>query len=304
MFGLGCRRFMRLPTITTSSTPTIPLGTENNPNNRVSSTVIEASKNVPVVLESNVEEFEANTLALGVTSKKGGRGLNRGVQLAKQLEKKGGKLDILIPDGINRPVGENNTKLPRKIGYLVRTIATMQVADWSGVEDQQKKKIIKTLLGCGDIDLYKAEFTNKNGDWVDKKHEDKYKKMKFDLDQAIENGDPVNEAAICAKHLGTTSGYIRGKGRGPKPPKKVRSSSATILPSTMDEQMQEELTKAKGELTQATEKLDETGEELAATKKKLNRQEKMSDWMKDIVIEKFGMTLPTLCSDDESGDDS
>ncbi|KAL3534921.1 hypothetical protein ACH5RR_003382 [Cinchona calisaya] len=85
--------------------------------------------------------------------------------------------------------------------------------------------------------------------------------MKFDLDQAIENGDPVNDAEICAKHLGTTSRYIR-----------------------------------------ATKKLDETGEELAATKKKLNKQEKMIDWMKDIVIEKFGMTLPTLCLDDESGD--
>ncbi|KAL3498313.1 hypothetical protein ACH5RR_041045 [Cinchona calisaya] len=236
------------------------------------------------------------------TSKKRGRGLNKEVELAK--EKKGGKLDILIPDSINRPVGENNTKLPREIGYLVRTIATMQVADWSGVEDQQNQKIIKTLLGCGDIDLYKAKFTNKNGDWVDKKHEDKYKKMKFNLDQAIENGDPVNEAVICAKHLGTTSRYICGKGRGPKPPKKVRSSLATILPSTMDEQMQEELTKAKGELTQATKKLDETSEELAATKEKLNRQGKMIDWMKDIVIEKFGMTVPTLCSDDESADDS
>ncbi|KAL3537236.1 hypothetical protein ACH5RR_000602 [Cinchona calisaya] len=115
--------------------------------------------------------------------------------------------------------------------------------------------------GCGNIDYCKGEFTDKNGNWVDEEHEDKYKKMKFELEQAIETGVPMNVAAICAKHLGTTSGYIR-----------------------------------------ATKKFDETGVDLAVVKKKLNRQHNMIDWMKDIVIEKFGMTLSTLCSDDEFDD--
>ncbi|KAL3533168.1 hypothetical protein ACH5RR_006689 [Cinchona calisaya] len=267
MVGLGGRRSMRLPTITTSSAPTIPLGTENNPNKGVSSTIIEAPENVPVVLESNVEKFEANTLAL---------------EDWKWL------CDHFYSDAFQEKSIRNSKNRT--------SLTTLPRSGSVSLQAYQHEE------GCGDIDLYKVEFTNKNGDCVDKKHEDKYKKMKFDFDQAIENGDPMNKAAICAKHLGTTLGYIRGTGRGPKPPKKVRSSSTTILPSIMDEQMQEELTKAKRELTQATKKLDETGEELAETKKKLNRQQNMIDWMKDIVIEKFGMTLPTLCSEDTSGD--
>ncbi|KAL3513036.1 hypothetical protein ACH5RR_025753 [Cinchona calisaya] len=125
--------------------------------------------------------------------------------------------------------------------------------------------------------------------------------MKFESKKAIENGVPVNEATICTKHLGTTSRYIYGKGRDSKPPKKLRSSSTTMLPSVMDEQMQDELSKTKEELNQATKKLNEIGEELAAAKKKLNMQEKIIDWIKDFVIEKFGMILTTLCLDDESG---
>ena len=59
---------------------------------------------------------------------------------------------------------------------------------------------------------------------------------------------------------------IRGKGHGPKPPKKVRSSSKTT-----DEQMPDKLTKAKVELIETTKKLEVTSEELAATKEKLNK---------------------------------
>ncbi|KAL3534628.1 hypothetical protein ACH5RR_003089 [Cinchona calisaya] len=82
--------------------------------------------------------------------------------------------------------------------------------------------------------------------------------MKFELKQAIEHGVLTNEAAICAKHLGTTVGYINGKGYDPKPPKKkvIFNNHATF-----------------------------------------NLRQ-----MKDIVIEKSGMTLSTLYSNDESGD--
>ena len=65
--------------------------------------------------------------------------------MSREVEKKG-KLDILIPEGINRPLGENHTTLPREIRFLVRHIATMRVVNWSEVEVDQKKKIIQTLL--------------------------------------------------------------------------------------------------------------------------------------------------------------
>ena len=77
--------------------------------------------------------------------------------------------------------------------------------------------------------------------------------MKSELQQVINNGIPINEATICAKHLGTPFGYIHGNGRGPKPPNKVRSSSTTT-----DEQMPDELTKAKVELIETTKKLEVT----------------------------------------------
>ena len=81
--------------------------------------------------------------------KKRGRGPNSGIDLSRQVEKNG-KLDILIPDVINKPIGESYTKLPREIVFLARSIAITRVANWSEVEVDQKKKIIKTLL----VDIY------------------------------------------------------------------------------------------------------------------------------------------------------
>ncbi|KAL3519045.1 hypothetical protein ACH5RR_021634 [Cinchona calisaya] len=109
----------------------VPLKNDNDPNARVSSTmvgvstnIVEASKNVPLENDNG-----PNTRVPSITPKKRGRGPKKGLELAKQLKKNGRKLDILIPNGINR-------------------------------------------LVCGDIDVYKADFTDKIENSVDKEHED------------------------------------------------------------------------------------------------------------------------------------
>ncbi|KAL3502615.1 hypothetical protein ACH5RR_037064 [Cinchona calisaya] len=253
MAGPRRRRSMKQLTNTKSFASTIPLKNDNASNIGVSSTIVEVSENVPL-------ENDTNTGVLSTIVEAS----NTVVEASENVEN--------VPDTFQEKSIRNSknraclTTLPRSSSI--------------------------SLLGYGDIDLHKAEFTDKNGNWVDEEREDKYQlRMEF-----------LRMRLQYAQNIWTTLGYIRGNGRGPKPPKKVRSSSTILPPLVLDEQMQNELTKTKGKLIQATKKLDETGKELVVTKKKLNRQEKMIDWMKGIVIEKFGMTLPTLYSDDEYDD--
>ncbi|KAL3519079.1 hypothetical protein ACH5RR_021668 [Cinchona calisaya] len=82
----------------------VPLKNDNDPNARVSSTmvgvssnIVEASKNVPLENDNG-----PNTRVPSITPKKRGRGPKKGLELAKQLKKNGRKLDILIPNDLQK----------------------------------------------------------------------------------------------------------------------------------------------------------------------------------------------------------
>ncbi|KAI0510907.1 hypothetical protein KFK09_011518 [Dendrobium nobile] len=68
-----------------------------------------------------------------------------GVALEEHYRTKG-KVSIIIPEGLNRPVGEHHSKLSREASIIIRNFAPMQVERWEQVSDADKELLLKKLL--------------------------------------------------------------------------------------------------------------------------------------------------------------
>ncbi|KAL0917848.1 hypothetical protein M5K25_012948 [Dendrobium thyrsiflorum] len=86
-----------------------------------------------------------NEETITVSSAKKKRGPNRGVALEEFYRTKG-KISIFIPDGLNRPVGEHNSKLSREAGIIIRNFAPLQVERWDQITDVDKEILLKKLM--------------------------------------------------------------------------------------------------------------------------------------------------------------
>ncbi|XP_020684039.1 uncharacterized protein LOC110100740 isoform X2 [Dendrobium catenatum] len=96
----------------------------------------------PSLPNPSAPEIETTIIASSSNKK---RGPNRGVALEEHYRTKG-KVSIIIPEGLNRPVGEHHSKLSREAGIIIRNFAPMQVERWEQVSDADKELLLKKLL--------------------------------------------------------------------------------------------------------------------------------------------------------------
>ncbi|PKU62903.1 hypothetical protein MA16_Dca022478 [Dendrobium catenatum] len=83
------------------------------------------------------------TIIASSSNKKSGP--NRVVALEEHYRTKG-KISIIIPEGLNRPVGEHHSKLYREAGIIIRKFAPTQVERWDQVSDTDKEILLKKLM--------------------------------------------------------------------------------------------------------------------------------------------------------------
>ncbi|KAL3834120.1 hypothetical protein ACJIZ3_008856 [Penstemon smallii] len=77
---------------------------------------------------------------------KGKCGPTIGLNIEKYTRKNGEKPTIIIPEGLNKPVGLHASKHASLIGVLIKLEAPMQVDDWSKIPDEKKKELFKKLV--------------------------------------------------------------------------------------------------------------------------------------------------------------
>ncbi|EYU43082.1 hypothetical protein MIMGU_mgv1a017727mg [Erythranthe guttata] len=83
---------------------------------------------------------------LGPVKEKRGRGLTRGLNTQKYIRKCGEKPKIVIPRGINKPVGEHSSKHATQIGVLIRLEAPMKVEGWAKIPNEKKEDLFRRLV--------------------------------------------------------------------------------------------------------------------------------------------------------------
>ncbi|MQL90135.1 hypothetical protein Taro_022723, partial [Colocasia esculenta] len=71
----------------------------------------------------------------------------------------------------------------------------------------------------------------------------------------IESDTPIVEDDICAEVLGRTSGYIRGRGHGPKPPQRDRATFSS-QPTVREKQLEQEVGSLRDQLEDQQRKID------------------------------------------------
>lgn len=81
----------------------------------------------------------------GSTTTRKVRGQNRGLEL-ERLIRKTGKLKLLIPEGENRPVGDDSCKLSREIGIVVRQFAPIKISGWHEIADVDKLALYERIV--------------------------------------------------------------------------------------------------------------------------------------------------------------
>ncbi|KAL3834162.1 hypothetical protein ACJIZ3_008898 [Penstemon smallii] len=94
---------------------------------------------------------------------KGKRGLTIGLNTEKYTRKYGVKPTIIIPEGINKPVGLHASKHASLIGALIKREAPMQVEGWSKIPNETKEELFKKLTVSGVV-LAKQRIYDKLGD--------------------------------------------------------------------------------------------------------------------------------------------
>ncbi|KAL0928686.1 hypothetical protein M5K25_000599 [Dendrobium thyrsiflorum] len=102
-----------------------------------------------------------NEANITVSSAKKKRGPNRGVALEEFYRTKG-KISILIPDGLNRLVGEHHSKLSREAGIIFRYFAPMQVERWDQISDADKEILLKKLMDKTRLNMGEAHLMGYN----------------------------------------------------------------------------------------------------------------------------------------------
>ncbi|KAL3849541.1 hypothetical protein ACJIZ3_011423 [Penstemon smallii] len=94
---------------------------------------------------------------------KGKRRLTIGLNIEKYTRKYGVKPTIIIPEGINKPVGLHASKHASLIGALINLEAPMQVEGWSKIPNEAKEELFKKLT-VSVVVLAKQRIYDKLGD--------------------------------------------------------------------------------------------------------------------------------------------
>ncbi|CAK9147746.1 unnamed protein product [Ilex paraguariensis] len=135
------------------------------------------------------------------------RGPTRNIALAKKKQA-GEKLNVEMPEELGRIVGLECQPLITELGCIVRKHAPLQVTKWAKIDKADRESLLQMAKTAqtgevlGPIELYRiTHYSNKKRSWVNDR----------------ENEAPACEEEICSEVLGHKSGYICGRGHGPKP---------------------------------------------------------------------------------------
>ncbi|EYU45827.1 hypothetical protein MIMGU_mgv1a019673mg, partial [Erythranthe guttata] len=93
-------------------------------------------------MEELIVQLAPNALD-GLVAEKRGCGLTRGLNTQKYVRKCGEKPKIVIPRGVNKPIGEHSSKHATQIGVLIRLDAPMQVARWAKIPVEEKEDLFR-----------------------------------------------------------------------------------------------------------------------------------------------------------------
>ncbi|XP_012837876.1 PREDICTED: uncharacterized protein LOC105958410 [Erythranthe guttata] len=100
----------------------------------------------PNALDESIADVVDNTFDATNVAEKRGRGLTRGLNTQKYVRKCGEKPKIVIPRGVNKPIGEHSSKHATQIGVLIRLDAPMQVAGWAKIPVEEKEDLFRKLI--------------------------------------------------------------------------------------------------------------------------------------------------------------
>ncbi|KAB1224619.1 hypothetical protein CJ030_MR2G009972 [Morella rubra] len=191
-----------------------------------------------------------------------------------------GKLSVHIPEGECGEVSSTAATLSTKIGMLVRGLIPISVNKWVDVPAEVKEYIMDRVLKfpskeaallkphpdtteeqwkelcdlftseafmknqeSGDInpaELYKKNYTNKDGIWTSEGAREIYERMDAFQRQCDLERKTYTEIEVYSEILGKKLGYVRGLGRAVKPP-----PSSTLTTQSSD--LQHQLAKARDE---------------------------------------------------------
>ncbi|KAG8367661.1 hypothetical protein BUALT_Bualt16G0096200 [Buddleja alternifolia] len=142
------------------------------------------------------------------------------------------------------------------------------------IPNEEEKK-----CDVGSIELYKlthcrCEEGSDEGSWVSDIAKDNHRKMlEYKRERQAGGENPVDEEKICAEILGDKSGYVHGRGAGPKP-----SSSLS------DRSYREELDEAKRNARIAQERAEKAEQQVLVFSKQLENQKNIIDDLKEGLV--------------------
>ncbi|KAB1213066.1 hypothetical protein CJ030_MR5G004109 [Morella rubra] len=157
------------------------------------------------------------------SASKRGRGRTRGVSLEKSLGSRSAKLSMHIPEGeCGSSVFSTAATLSTKIGMLKRSKqnkknrSKLTVNHTAGSRSFQRTRACMKNQESGNInpaELYKKNYTNKDGIWTSEGGREIYERMDAFQRQCDLEGKTYTEIEVYSEILGKKLGYIRGLGR-------------------------------------------------------------------------------------------
>uniref|UniRef100_A0A0D9XY75 Uncharacterized protein n=1 Tax=Leersia perrieri TaxID=77586 RepID=A0A0D9XY75_9ORYZ len=208
------------------------------------------------------------------SSSKNVHGINKGKNLERLIKKAGHPLNLNISVE-RRPVGENHEHL-----FNVLKRSAIGKANCSMLPYVHKKGTKPFVALQHEL---KECYCTQDG-WASTDAMEKHEKMLEMQQQTEEDETCLAEQQICERVLGKAYGYIRGRGHGPKPNRRVSSSS-----TNSNQQLEQELASTKevvaGQQTQ-----------IETQQVQIETQQKQIDWLKSVVSKFAGIQLPGMAN--------
>nr|CAD1818621.1 unnamed protein product [Ananas comosus var. bracteatus] len=210
------------------------------------------------------------------------------------------ELKLLIPEGENRPVGDDSCKLSREIGIVVRQFAPIKISGWHEIADVDKLALYERIVRrstANSSNRGKLPYIHRAGTrtfvatrhklgcyhngkgWANDGAKKRYETMVNMQSQppSDENEVPMTEQEICAQVLGTRYGYIPGRGHGPKP------KSRREVSENQSSQLQEELINTKTVLETQQSQIETQQSQIETQQSQIEAQRKEIEWLKTMV---------------------
>ncbi|XP_055824158.1 uncharacterized protein LOC129892599 [Solanum dulcamara] len=155
--------------------------------------------------------------------------------------KYGGKINIIIPDDIDRAVGSGARDIVNYCGLIMRSSILFRDGNWQKIVLKHGEAMwykVKRNPESGEKDtpdkVWEIQHTRKkdNGErvWLDPQSQQIHGQLQQLVveQQSEEIEHPMTRDEILSSVLGERSGYVRGKGYGKKPPKKTQLHQSDI----------------------------------------------------------------------------